>query len=342
VLLASLMDPPSSFALHVFGEPAEPDVALSLRIAADLGLPRAHLRPRPVDPEDLLARARRYVALTCASAPASTVAKLGPYGYLHSLGKIVIDGAQGEIARRRFLNRLWRVSLNTLEAGASANLLPHLRQHRASIFEAGVLHRMEQGLAEEVREQWASLPPVRAVGRDDFLDLLVVRTRFPYLAAYEQARLDEEVVLYMPFAQPSFLRAALCLAPRERRNAWLFRKIIHDACPRLARYPLVKGETIYPYRLPTLAASAWIRLKRALFPAPPVRDWRHTFLEHARPFVQDLVHSAPVRTYPAYDYPGILQCVTRYYEGDTRLAGEVDWWLTFELWRQSLGAGRSG
>ena len=50
----------------------------------------------------------------------------------------------------------------------------------------------------------------------------------------------------------------------------------------------------------------------------------------------DLIHSAAVSGNGIYDNRKVVAAVDRYYRGDGRGRSAVDWWLTFELWKQAL------
>jgi hypothetical protein len=54
--------------------------------------------------------------------------------------------------------------------------------------------------------------------------------------------------------------------------------------------------------------------------------------------VRDTIHSQSVKSYVPYDHRAIHAMVDQFYAGRKDLAGEVDWWLAFEIWRQSLAA----
>ncbi len=90
-----------------------------------------------------------------------------------------------------------------------------------------------------------------------------------------------------------------------------------------------------PFNLPPLAGTvlAAVRRKAGRLAADPTpADFLYVLSE----FVQDTVRSARVRTYEPYDLPYLDDLVRRFYAGEASLAHELDWWLTFELWRESL------
>ncbi|MBW7887911.1 MAG: hypothetical protein H3C35_06075 [Bacteroidetes bacterium] len=53
-------------------------------------------------------------------------------------------------------------------------------------------------------------------------------------------------------------------------------------------------------------------------------------------FVFDLLYSKFVAENPMYDYGVIKNAVESYYAGNLLQAHTINWWLTFELWRQNI------
>ncbi len=147
--------------------------------------------------------------------------------------------------------------------------------------------------------------------------------------------MDGQIMSYMPFAQPSFVRSVFATSPRIRRNGHLFRCFIKQHRPSLRKYPLVKGCTSFPYTLPTVPTWLWIKAKAKIgrqFVDPTPSDFLFSISE----FVLDTVHSSKVRSYAPYDHRTIVTMVEQFYSGRSELVREVDWWLAFEIWRQGL------
>jgi len=62
----------------------------------------------------------------------------------------------------------------------------------------------------------------------------------------------------------------------------------------------------------------------------------HLFLQLIKEYILDLLHSKETIDYPAYEQRKITQKVEAYYAGEKTLSGEINWWLTFELWRRNF------
>jgi hypothetical protein len=326
-----------SFSLHTFGHPEDPDVRIAKQIGQHNQIFHLLLHEPVPNADSCLRLLREYIGQTCAIEPASSALKLRYYARLHELHRIVIDGGFGEIARRQYFNRLLRLGRKPLHNGDPRLIVPYLRVHRAQIFQNELTHSMYRTVENQIEMLWRQLPSIDHIGEENFLDLLAIRTRFLNWGAYEQSRMDGEVTNYMPFAQPSFLRRLFEIPITVRKNGRLFRQIIKEHVPSLTSYPLVKNGTTYPFSYPTVPSLLWTTIKRkggwAFFDPAPY-ELLHTISE----FVKDTVSSAQVKSYPFYDYPKIVEMVNLFYAGKKNLAKEVDWWLSFEMWRQIINA----
>jgi len=320
---------------HIFGPPDHPDVQVARRIAAHENLPQYHLYAPVPNADTCLALLRAQVAQTQAVSAASSVLGLRYYPDLHKQGLALIDGGLGEAARRQFMNRLLRRGRGALRTGDPAAILPYLRVPRADVFDAETVATMENGARQQLALLWQRLPAPATLGAENFVDVLGVQTRLPNFFGFEQNRLDGVIQNYMPFAQPSVLKAVFRIPLSLRRNGRLFRRLIRRQRASLARYPLVKGSLPYPFFFPTLPAYGWTTFK-AHVGQRYTNPTRVDFLETLKPFALDTVHSEPVRTYLAYDHTRLVRLVESYYNGQPALAAPVDWWLAFEMWRRVL------
>jgi len=328
LLTAEKADP---FAVFTFGDEEDPDVKIAGRIAGSLGLRWIYRNEPMPSADECLQLLREYAGNVCAISPASSVLFLRYYPCLHADKYVLIDGGFGDLARRMLFNRILYNGKKSLLRKQPALIYKYLTVHRASLFNADALHRMEEGIISDVEELTAAAPEIAECGVENFLDLLAVRTRLPHYYAHEQARLDGMVRNFMPFAQPDFLHYLFTVPARSRRNGRLFKKIINDHNPLLKRFPLVKSNTTYPFRCTVLQSWVWIKVKNRIVPGfknPAQVD----FLLKMRDFVRDTVHSQEVKSYAAFDYSAILEMVEDFYNGNTHRANEVDWWLAFYIW----------
>jgi len=336
VLLALLLSTQKrNWCLHSFYDPDHPDRQISSRISAGFGLEHTFFDQPIPSRDECLSMLKEYAGQVMFTEPASGFLNLMFYSQLHEQGKIVIDGGLGEIARRRYLNNVLLHGRKALLNGRIKDIIPYLKVHRASIFNQECLKMMQNGIKKQIEILFENMPAIREFGIENWLDLFAIRTRFPNTASPEQSRSDSELVNYMPFAQPTFLRKMFETPVKERRNGKMFRKIIWDYQPLLSGYPLIKDGIIYPYKLSTVPASVWIKLKSKLGYVYRSRKVVQ-FLELLSDYIQDIVHSDSVKSFYYYDYQQIVEIVDGFYKkGNKAFASELNWWLAFETWRQS-------
>ena len=337
LLLALLLQRKGPFTTYTFGQPTEPDVALAKQLAAAHGIACHHFDLPPDDPAHALPSLMEYAGQTMVVEPLSTWSRLRYYPQLPAERWVLVDGGYGEIGRRQFFGRFLKGGTDALATGDPDALLPFVRLHRAKLFNQETTEVMMRGVKEQLRSLWEAAPGVKEFGVGNLLDLWIVQARFPNVGGIEQSRVDSLAVNFMPFAQPDFLDAVFATPEPLRRNARLYRQMLHKAAPSLERFPLVKGVTTYPYPLGTIGAHLWVRAKKLIRPEPP-HTLRRDFLAAMRPFILDRWESQQVRTYPHYDHAAIGNAIRRWSSGDPSAEGEVDWWLAFELWRGEIGS----
>jgi len=321
--------------LFTFGPSNHPDVRIAKRIAADIAADHLLLNDPIPEPSEFLKLLKEYVGQRMVGSPASMLLHTRHYASLYKPNNLIIDGGFGEIARRQFLNRLLMRGKEALLNGVVGEIYNNLFSYQADIFNSETMNSMKKSVESHITTLWEGMPEIRKYGVENWLELLAIRTRLPNYYGPEQSRVDSDIMNYMPFAQPLFLKSVFGAPVSDRKNGKLFKRIIRNNAGNLRNYSLVKENVIYPYRLQMIPGWGWRKLKERFgykFTDPaPVR-----FIESFSEFIKDTVHSSSVKDFELYDYPKILNMVNRFYSGDKSLAGEIDWWLACEVWRQSV------
>ena len=316
---------------HVWGPSYHPDVQISTDLARIADIEHKYLQiqlPEITDCVDLL---RERVALTQVITPASATIERIAYGRLHKTGLAILDGGFGEIARRQLMNQI--VFRRALNLGKAQTTLPRILAGKADFFAPDVHKIMTGGAEDEFNACWQRLPTLMTTA--DKADLLSVQSRLPNFFGLEQNYLDNVCVSYMPYAQPSVLRALFQVPLRLRWHGRLLRKLVRQHALALTHQPLVKGTVRYPFGLGTVSSLAYTRAKKKMglaYNDPRPRD----FINHLREFLLDILHSASVRDCDAYDQAKLQLMADSFANGDTSCIAQLDWWLAFEAWRSML------
>ena len=324
-----------NWGLHTFGDPNHPDALIAKDISKKLNLDLTILNNTLPPADECVQIIKNHFGQNTVHVPASEIMRLRWYIPLSKQNKIVVDGGFGEIARRQYLNRLLIQGRNTLIQKDAKEISKYLRHHRADIFNSDSNNKMERGYLHQINCFLENMPDINTFGMENWLDLLAIRFRLANWFGFAQACVDGLSLNYMPFAQKEFLNEVIKLPIKLRKNGRLWRKIINDSQPNLTQFPLVKGSISYPFRLSTMGAMVWTSTKKKL--GMSYRDLESVvFVDHLREFIQDVVHSEDVQSYPHYDYAAIKEMVDKYFAGEKQLARKIDWWLAFEIWRKSI------
>lgn len=335
VLLALMISSKSNFTAYSFGAPDDPDVELAQMICRTEGIPFTLIDEPFPSSDDCIAMLNEYVHTTNLVEGASSSVRLRYYSRLDGNGAVMIDGGNGEILRRQFLQRFAFRGRDDLIHRRTERLFPFFLLHRAAIFTNDIELQMRTGAIDDLDRSFHALPPPKEIGVENFLDAWTITMRIPVVACDEQSRIDGCVPNFMPFSQPDILQRALFLPLNQRRNNRMLKQIIRSNAPSLIRFPLVKNGILYPYRLTTLQSRIWTAV-RSSFAARGNTQHLHRFLDTIKAFVLDNVHSRSVQQYDPYDYDKVLRMVTSYYSGNRSLGREVNWWIAFDVWRKGV------
>jgi hypothetical protein len=98
---------------------------------------------------------------------------------------------------------------------------------------------------------------------------------------------------------------------------------------------LVKDGVVYPFFYPTIASSIYINLRRK-YGKIFHDNMTDLFLGRVSEYVQDTLNSSSVTNCGYYDYSFIVEIVNAYYKGEKKYNSIINWWLSFEIFRQQV------
>jgi hypothetical protein len=275
-----------------------------------------------------------YIGSTFMTQSAFNSVKLMNYSGLPG-NDLIIDGGFGEIWRREYLALLNMRGRKFIETKDYAKVAEFLRFNRANIFNHDITEVMNEGVVEQIRDVFNVLPDAIEVGIENWLDLFTIKTRLVNFFAPEQARLDNLIKSYMPFAQISLMSDLLNLPLKEKKNNKLFKELIRKSEPDLTKYSLVIGNVYYPFWFSTLQKRLYLIINSRLIKTNNEIEL-DKFLGGKKEFILDSLESVSVKTYSPYNYEEISQNVNSYYKGTGGNGNYVNWFLTFEVFRQIL------
>lgn len=323
---------------HTFGDENHPDAVIAKRICNDFDIPHRQIEiPQPSSDRFIL-ELKDYVGQTVVNNCASSFLQLRNYYGLECGNQIVIDGGFGEIWRREFFNRLLFLGSKFILNGDIEKIIPHLRLHRADIFSEEVKRIMLEGSKKQLEIIFSELPLPDQIGLENWIDLFAAKTRIQNYYSHEQSRLDLILTSYMPFLQPSILDELSATPVSQRKNGKLFRMLIKKNAENLVKYSLVKGQMVVPFWMNTLQSRVWNLIRKKILRKSDDLGRRRKLFIDMTPLILDIFSSTSVKECNFYDHKKITTLIENLYKGnyDERILNELDWWLSFELFRQQI------
>jgi len=319
---------------HTFLTDSKMDLRIAERIAKDLEVKHKVYSLDELSTSAIIDNLFEYIGITYLTESGFTSQKLTHYKFF-SEDELIIDGGFGEIWRREFLTRLFFYGKKDLENENHPSTVKYLLNNRADIFTENYSGLMMNGCIEQIDHISRSLPSINEIGIGNWLDLFSLKTRLVNYYAQEQSRIDNYVMSYMPFIQPSLIKDLLNVPITKRKNSRLFKNIIQSNSGRLSKYSLAKGNMSYPFYFTPLLKRVYSILY-GKFVGNKAKNELDLYLLTIKDFVFDSILSTSAKNYAPYNYPRILKGIESYYKGDTSNNTFVDWFISFEIFRQIL------
>lgn len=327
-----------AFDTHTFGNPTHPDSIVAKEITDKLSIPHEQFNAAIPTTDICIDEISRYTSATLVNNAASSFLQLQNYSFLNDKNVVLIDGGFGEIWRREFFYKLFLQGKSALLERNITKIIPYLMLKRADIFTIEVFEQMMKGIEIQLNELLAKLPKIEIDSIGNWLDLFAIKTRLINYYSHEQSWLDNYLISVMPFIQPSLMKNLLNMPIHLRQNGKLFRKIIKNNAPILEKFSLAKGKSVHPYFLNSLQSRLYGVVKEKLKLNKYRDNNSHVLLNSLKEYVYDMLNSRGVKETSYYDYKKIKKIVELYYKGDTSLINSLDWWLSFELFRQNISS----
>ncbi len=319
--------------VHSFGPDALPDNLVSKRMTDTLNIPhRRYNDPLPTLDESIQL-IETYTSQSMLTDTVTTVLQLRYYQHFQNRDEVLIDGWGGEYWTREFFNKLLYLGKSAILNRDANAFLKLLEYHRGGFFTNDFEKQMHAGSVNIAQQMLDSLPDVSAFGLANWIDLLSIKTKLPNAMGPEQARVDSIVQNYMPLVQPILLKEIFKIPVNLRKDGKLLRQIIYKTAPQTTQFPLVKNVTKKPFGMTSLQARIWEKCHHT-FGKPYQNMDKIIFLENLRTYIGDLYLSESVQNSQIYNKQKLASIIHPFLKGNRDTLSQVDWWLTFELFRK--------
>ncbi|MCK5050555.1 MAG: hypothetical protein KAS53_02360 [Candidatus Cloacimonetes bacterium] len=283
--------------------------------------------------EECISNLYEFVSETYSTLPAYVMKELGYYNSIDS-EPVFIDGGSGGLFRRVIGNKILFKGRKHLFNKDIENIYSIMRKPKADIFNEDTKRILHSLSLETIEKMFNDMPDVKNFGSDNWIDLMHIRYSKSIHGAITQSRMDNYLTNYMPFLQPSLLKLVFNVDVKTRKSVIMNKKILMEN-QHLTKFPIVKYNTIIPFTLNLYSAygMAMISKKIRKYPQPNLDI---ELLDVMSDFVQDRINSKAVIDHPYYDINKIRYMINEYYNGNKIYARQINWWLSYDIWREII------
>ncbi len=336
VLLSYLLKENIKFDTFTFGSISHPDSLMAHKIVKDFNLSHKQYNAELPSIDKLISKIKEYTTLTIVNNASSAIFQSLNYSLMNNQHSVLIDGCFGEIFRREFFYKLYFNGKKFLLNKDAKGIIPHILLHHADIFNEDINNLMIGGIEKKLLYWFENLPSVEEIGIENWLDLFALKTRMPNYFLHEQTIIDNVVTSIMPFAQLNLLKTLFNIPIPLRKNGKLLRQIIKQNYSFLEKYPLVKGNSTYPYYFNSFQSRLLSYVRKKTNKNIYRDNSRDKLLNLLKPYILDISSSQTFKNSEIYNPKKIIEIINNYYRGNLTYGYSLDWWLSFELFRLNI------
>ena len=336
-LLLSLMlkSKNKNWDTHTVGSPGNPDVKIARQICEDLNINNELFDEPLPEVNELINELFEYIGSTILNDSISTIVNLRNFAQMGNNSNIIIDGGFAEIWRREFFYRIQFKHSRNIISGDIKSIIPGLKILRSDIFNNDVVELMEQGIEDQLDDLFRIIPQPNLIGVENWIDFFALYTRLPNYIGHEQSRVDNYVLGFTPFVQPSLIKLLFNIPVSRRKNGALFRDLIKVNEPSLAKYPLAKGELLIPYSASSISARIIFKIKSKLVGNYSNESYKKLY-SVLNDFIFDTLSSESVKNNPVLDQKKVNMILQRSFNNNENYSEELGWLLSYVMFQDLI------
>ena len=336
-LLLSLMlkSKNKNWDTHTVGSPGNPDVKIARQICEDLNINNELFDEPLPEVNELINELFEYIGSTILNDSISTIVNLRNFAQMGNNSNIIIDGGFAEIWRREFFYRIQFKHSRNIISGDIKSIIPGLKILRSDIFNNDVVELMEQGIEDQLDDLFRIIPQPNLIGVENWIDFFALYTRLPNYIGHEQSRVDNYVLGFTPFVQPSLIKLLFNIPVSRRKNGALFRDLIKVNEPSLAKYPLAKGELLIPYSASSISARIIFKIKSKLVGNYSNESYKKLY-SVLNDFIFDTLSSESVKNNPVLDQKKVNMILQRSFNNNENYSEELGWLLSYVIFQDLI------
>lgn len=316
-----------------WGKKELPDAIIARKLA-DFYKFKHKIMYEPFPKEDeCISNLYKFVSETYAIFPAYVMKELGYYNAIDSV-PVFVDGGSGALFRRVIGNKMLLKGKKFLYDRDIKNVYTIMKEAKADIFNEDTKELIHKFTLEGIDKMFNAMPEIKDIGPHNWIDLMNIRFYKTTNGTITQSRMDNYLINYMPFIQPSLLKLVFNVDGKIRRSEIMNKQILSEN-KYLTKFPIVKYNTIIPFTLNLYIAYALAMFTKKI-KKYPIPNLEIELLDVISDFIHDRVNSKAVIDHPYYDIKKIRFMVDEYYKGNKIYARQINWWLSYDIWREII------
>jgi len=320
---------------HTVGSPGNPDVIIARQICEDLNINNELFDEPLPEVNELINELVEYIGSTILNDSISTIVNLRNFAQMENKSNIIIDGGFAEIWRREFFIRILFKHSRSIINGDIKSIIPGLKKLRSDIFNKDVIELMEQGIEGQLDDLFKIIPHPKLIGVKNWIDFFALYTRLPNYIGHEQSRIDNYVLGFMPFVQPSLIKLLFNIPLSRRKNGSLFRNLIKANEPSLTKYPLAKGDVLIPYSASSISARFIFKIKNRLGINYSNESYKNLY-SVLNDFIFDTLSSESVKNNSVLDQKKVNMILRRSFNNNENYSEELGWLLSYVIFQEII------
>jgi hypothetical protein len=320
---------------HTFGDQNHPDSKIAFDLLKAFNYHNEILDDALPSSDELIEIVKTYIVESIVTNPVTSILNLRFYEKFTNQNKLIIDGGFGEIWRREFANKLLLLGKKALQQKDAFKIVNLFKYNKGDFFSEEVLREMKSGSIEQIENFITWMPDVNNIGMGNWVDLFSIQARLPNYYAPEQTRVDKYIISFMPLVQKDILKYLFSFDDADKKDGKLFKRLIKQNEYKLAKHPLVKGGIVHPFNSSSLSARLHSRINNRLGVNYQSKLPSELFIA-IKEFVMDTIQSSEVKNCKLYDHRKVGRIANDFSTKDYKFNTEIDWFLSFELFRKGL------
>lgn len=334
LILSSLLNREQKFECYSLQNGENNDIKIAEEMCKQLNLAHTLLPRKEIHLDELESKILHYYKSIPPVIPLSQLMDFLIFGTEYLKGKIIIDGGFGGFYRRQYFNRIYFQGYKNFNTDHSSLYSKLFYAPKPDIFNGEFSTALTENYQNEISNLIAEFKnPGNWEELSQILDTISVRYMLPSIYGAGQTLLDQELISIMPLVQKKPVQIGLNLSVKKKIGSKLFKGMISQNYPLLAKFNLVNNNLISYFGTNYKLFRLRLLIHNRMFKKR--NNSRYHFIQYSKDYVQDLFNSTQIRNDEYFNNSKIIAHINDFYSGKNENYAFMDWLLTYALWRKA-------